>query len=430
MKFVTRWAVAWALCGAGAGVSLAGAAEAQREVSLRELLSYAEGHAPAVKLAERRRGYGGAAKAGAEPLLRQNPTFGFGIGPRFVGSSGTALDVQVSLAQPVEVAGGRGLRQAAAARLDERLEQEAAAARWEMRREVTLAFHSGVLARERRAVGRRVLRFAEEMLATTRRLLEAGETNAIEVLVAEAELAKARQALVKAEQELQASRIDLCVLTGWPLEAPPVIPAELEAVRSPPPLAALLGQVMDRHPELLARRAGAAEARMNVQVADREAWPTPVFGVQLTREGGVGSPNNDVLLGTLQVPLPLWARNQGQRAERRVDEDVARAEEALLRQALAGRIARAHAELAAAAARVELFTSGVAPSLEQGLALIQRGFDAGELPLASVADARERLLEVQLSALEAYADYYRALAELESAAGAPLDSLARGRGAR
>lgn len=422
MKFNARWSLAYA-CAFWLGVSSASAAEgAEREVTLEELLAFAEGHAPAVQLAKRRRAYGAAAKAGAEPLLRENPTLGVAVGPRRVGSLGTALDVQFSLAQAVEL-GARGLRLDAAARLAERLDKQAGAARWELRREVTLAFRSGVLGRQRVAVATRVARFAEEMLATTRRQLGAGEANAIDALVAEAEVAGARQALLAAEQELRSSLIELCLLTGWPIEEPPLVPEELEPAAAPPPLAALLRQAAKTHPELLARRAEAAEAVVNVKLADREAWPAPVLGVQLTREGGVGSPNNDVLLGTLSVPLPLWDRNQGARAERRVDEALARAEEEVTRTALAGRIARAHSELAAASARVALFTSGAGASLEESLSLIERGFDAGELPLDRVTDARERLLEVQLSALDAYAEYYRALAELESALGAPLAPL-------
>jgi outer membrane protein, heavy metal efflux system len=429
MKFVARSSLACA-CAISLCVSSASGAEGpEREVALEELLVFAEGHAPAAQLAKRRRAYAAAAKEGADPLFRQNPTFGFAAGPRKVGSLGTTVDVQVSLAQPLEL-GARGLRRDAASRLGDRLDKEASLASWEVRRQVTVAFGSGVLARQRVAVATRVSHFAEEMLGTTRRQLEAGEGNAIDTLVAEAEVAQARQALIAAEQELRSSLIELCLLTGWPVEAPPVVPAELEPVAAPPPLAVVLRKAAEGHPELLARRAGTVEAQTNVRLADREAWPTPVLGVQLTREGGVRGPNNDILLGTLQVPLPFWDLNQGERAERRVDEELARAEEEVTRNALQGRIARAHSELAAASARVALFTSGAGASLEESLSLIQRGFDAGELPLSRVADARERLLEVQLSALEAYADYYRARAELESALGAPLDALAAPEGSR
>ena len=123
---------------------------------------------------------------------------------------------------------------------------------------------------------------------------------------------------------------------------------------------------------------------------------------------------------TLGVTLPLWRRNAGERARARVDENVVRAEERAAERALRSRIAEAHSALDFAARRVALFAAEVRPSLADSLALLQRAFDAGELPLLLVATARERFLRARGDALEAYADYYRALAELDFAMGAEL----------
>lgn len=407
-----------------AAIALAGiaapAAASEHEASLPELLAHAELHAPAVQLAARRRGYAGAARAGAAPLLRQNPTFELGIGPRSSGASGRDLDYFASLGQPVEVAGERGLRLDVAARLGERLDAEATSTRWELRREVVLSYRSAVVARERVAIADRGVRFAGEMLGIARRRLAAGDATAIEVRVAATDLAQARQAKLSAEQDLRAARVRLAEVTGWAIEAPPSVPAGLEAPRAVPPLSAVMEAAQERHPELRARRAAVAEARARVALADREAWPAPVLGVEVAREGSADGPASHIVLGTLEVPLPFWQLNQAERARSRVDEEVARAEESATSRALRARIARAHAELASASERLLIFTSGVAPQLEDSLSLLRRGFDAGELPLLDVAVARERFLAAQRDALTAYADYYRALAELEFAAGAEL----------
>jgi cobalt-zinc-cadmium efflux system outer membrane protein len=163
-----------------------------------------------------------------------------------------------------------------------------------------------------------------------------------------------------------------------------------------------------------------AEAHARVELADREAWPAPVFGALVAREGSAGSPANYIVLGTLGLPLPFWQLNQGERARARVDEDVALAEESATARAVRARIARSHAELTSASERLSLFTSTVAPQLEDNLALLRRGFDAGEIPLLNVAVARDQFLAALRDALIAYADYYRALAELEFAVGAEL----------
>lgn len=396
------------------------AAAGEREVTLAELLSYAERHAPAVQIALRRRGRADAARKGADPRLRENPTMEFGIGPRFGQASDRDFDFFASLGQPVEIAGERGLRLDAASRLGEQLDAETTATRWQVRREVILAYRSAVVARERVAIADRIVGFTDEMLLIARRRLAAGDATGIDVRVAETELAQARQAKLAAEQDLRTARIRLAEVTGWAIDTPPSVPAGLGAPRAVPTLAAVMEVAQDRHPELRARQAAVAEAHARVELADREAWPAPVFGALVAREGSAGSPANYIVLGTLGLPLPFWQLNQGERARARVDEDVARAEESATARALRARIARAHAELASASERLSLFTSTVAPQLEDSLALLRRGFDAGEIPLLNVAVARDQFLAALRDALIAYADYYRALAELEFAVGAAL----------
>jgi cobalt-zinc-cadmium efflux system outer membrane protein len=408
-------------------VNPAAVAAANREVTLDELLAFAERNSPALQIAVRRRRYGEAAREGASPLLRENPTLAFGIGPRFDTAGTSGYDFAASLGQPIEIAGQRGLRLDAADRLGERLDADVAAARWEIRRQVTLAYRAAIVGRERVRIADSLVAFAEEMLRIARRRLAAGEATAIDVRVAEGDTAQARQAKILAEQELRQAQLTLCELTGWPIETPPVPRGALEAPRPVPALRDALAVAAERHPELRAKRAAVAEAHARAELADREAWPTPTFGAAVAREGHRSGPGSEgtnyIVLGTIGLPLPFWQRNQGERARAHVDEEVAQTEQSAASVALRARIARAHAELQAAAERLRLFASTVAPSLEDSLALLRRGFDAGEIPLLNVAVARERFLQTQRDALRSYADYYRALAELEYVVGASLTEL-------
>ena len=131
-------------------------------------------------------------------------------------------------------------------------------------------------------------------------------------------------------------------------------------------------------------------------------------------------PANDIVLGTIALPLPLFARNQGEHAKAVAAAGRARAESAAIAQQLEGRIGAAHAALQAAAARLALYGVQVGPRLDEGLALLERGFTAGEVPLLEVLAARERLLSSKRAALDAGADYARARAELDYAIGAEL----------
>jgi cobalt-zinc-cadmium efflux system outer membrane protein len=394
--------------------------EVPLEVSLEELIAYAEAHAGSLAVVQQRRRYGAAERAGAEPLLGENPILELGIGPRLGGDSQTDFDFVASLGQPVELAGERGARLDVASRLDERLDAELLAARGALRREVTLAYHAASVAREVARLAEQVVAFSEEVTRVARRRLDAGDGTVIELRVAEAELAQARGAQLDAARALRVARLELAELTGWSIESPPQVSAALPSPRPVPPLAFFARAASEHHPELRARRASVLEARARVELADREAWPTPTFGVQVAREGSAGSPANYIVLGTVGFALPLWQQHQGERARRRVDLDVARAEEEAAARAILARLARAHAELEVAVERVGLARAGVLPALEESLTLLQRGFDAGELPLFEVSFARERFLAAQRDAIAAHGEYCRALAELEYAVGAAL----------
>lgn len=392
------------------------------DLSLTELLAAAEAHAPAARLARQRLGYGAAAAEGAAPLLRQSPTLEFGIGPRFDGAGERDFDFVASLAQPLEVAGERGLRRAAAERLGAQLEADATAVRWQVRREVTLAWSAAVAARLEVDATERLSAFAEELVRIARRRFQAGDIGSVEVTVAETDFAQARQARLSAQRALRLSRLRLAELTGASLELPPSVAADFGALHPPPALEPLLDRAPAEHPEVRSREAAVLEAKARRELADREAWPVPTLGVQVAREGSAGSPANYIVLGQVGLPLPVWQQNRGERAKTRVDEAVAQTEQSLAVRAWRLRVLRAHAELATASERLTLLTIEVTPSLGAGLALLKKGFEAGELPLLNVTAFRERFLQAQRTTIDAWADYHRARAELEFALGAELPS--------
>jgi cobalt-zinc-cadmium efflux system outer membrane protein len=241
----------------------------------------------------------------------------------------------------------------------------------------------------------------------------AGDATGIEVRVAEADAARARAAELAAEQEIQSLRIELCLETGWPAQTPPMIAPRLEPPRPPPELEVALRRASNAHPELAVRRAAVREAEAGVELADRRRLPAPTLGVQFAREGSVGSPANYILLGSVGLPLPLWSANRGEREQSRVEEGLAREEAQLVLQELAARVARAHHEVRSAGARVQLLGGAATAALEDGLRLLERGFEQGESSLLEVSVAREALARARLDVLEAYADYYRASLELD-----------------
>ena len=105
----SAWALVWVTV-----MALSARAVAQEEgalVSLDAVLLHADTHAPLLMLARARLEEGTALEEGAERLLSAPLRADVGVGPRFADATGEDFDVLVSLMQPLEIAGERGLRQ-------------------------------------------------------------------------------------------------------------------------------------------------------------------------------------------------------------------------------------------------------------------------------------------------------------------------------
>lgn len=388
-------------------------------VSLDAILAYADQHAPALGVARARMGLGAAALAGSAPLLPDNPTLSVGAGPRLT-ADGSYADFTASLSQRFEIAGERGLRLEAARQTGQRLRAELDEARWEIHRDVHAAFHRALVARERLHAADRLLAFQQRLLDITRRRLQAGDVSPLAVRLASGELSQAQVARIRAEQNYLQARLQLGALAGWPSAHPPEPAGELDEPRDPPPGTPLIEVARRHQPRLRTLHAARAEAEARARAAERDAWPEPTLGVQANREGAPDGLEETVLLGTLSLPLPLVQRNQGARALARAEVQIADAESAAFGSQLRNRIEQHRTAVVAAAARVRTYGSEILPTFEENLRLIQRAFELGEIDILQVSVARERFLRTQTDALDAFTDYFQAVADLEASIGADL----------
>jgi cobalt-zinc-cadmium efflux system outer membrane protein len=395
--------------------------EAQNaHVSLEALLDYADRNSPVLAVARSTRSRAEAARVAAAVLIAQNPSLSVAVGPR-LGATGTGVDVEAGAWQALQVAGERGLRKKAAARLGELTEAEIEQIRWAVHCDVHAVFHRSLVDQERARLALRVVTFQREVLRVVERQIAAGETAQLTLRLAQAEVAQAEQVLVAAEQAFLASRIRLAQLSGWPVARPPEPTGAADAPRDPPSLEQLGAAARQHLPSLRAGTARVREAEARVAVARREAWPRPSVGLQYRREGNPTAEGAyDVVMGAVSLSLPLFQRNQGETAAARADVSVAVAELAARESLLDAQIAEARSEVAAAAARTRAYGTEILPRFEENLTLLRRSFELGEIDLLSLSTGRERFLRIQSDALGAQQDYFVALSGLERVVGVDL----------
>lgn len=390
------------------------------EVSLGGLLAFADARSPALAVARSTRSAAAAERVGAELLLPANPELSIAVGPRSTGA-GTGIDVEATLMQQIEIAGERGLRIEAADRRRELTDAEVEDLRWAVHCDVHAAFHAALVQQERERLAQRVASFQREVLRVVEQQVAAGETAPLSLRLAQAEVAQAEQAMVGAQQGLLASRLRLAQLSGWPVATPPTPRGLVDKPREPPPVQTLLAIARQQLPSLRAGMARKRAAEARAAVADREAWVRPSVGVQYSREddrGGVGP--TEIVMGLLSIPIPSFQLNQGERARARADVTVAAAELDAATLLLAGQIAEARSEVAAAAARTHAYGSEILPRFEENLTMLRRAFELGEIDILALSTGRERFLRIQSDALSAQQDYFIALAGLERVVGVEL----------
>lgn len=390
----------------------------ERGVSLAELVRVAAERAPALRVPLARERAASRERA-ALPSALYDPVLGVEAGPRRRADGETDYDLGVSLLQPVEVAGEAGLRRELAGRRAQAARAESALLRFQLLRELELDYRRAQIARELVQLGARGAAVADDLRAVAERRRALGEGSLIEVRFAEADALDARREQARAVQDLNAARVRLGARSGWPGEVTPPPSDALPALPSLPPLEGLLTQAAAAHPELVRQGRRLEAAETEARLAARSAWPVPVFGASIVREGSPAGEPELIVLGSVSVPVPLFRQNAVERARADAEQALVRAELTTERAALRMRLREAHAELAGALERHRLLSESAA-ALAAALELARRGFEAGELELATVAAARERWFGAEHTRLEARLEAERALAELQVAFGREL----------
>ena len=138
------------------------------EVSLAQVLTWADRHSPLLLVARSTRSRAEAARVGAAILQQANPEVSVAVGPRF-GIFGIGVDVEANVSQQLQIAGERGLRLDAARRLRELTDAEIEQIRWAVHGEVHAGFHRVLVARERVRLAEQVVAFQAEVLRVVER---------------------------------------------------------------------------------------------------------------------------------------------------------------------------------------------------------------------------------------------------------------------
>jgi multidrug efflux system outer membrane protein len=277
---------------------------------------------------------------------------------------------------------------------------------------VVQAWIDGRTALARLQVAQAALQTQREALRLVEARQQAGRGTALDTERARALVAGTEASVPALRQQVQAARLRLATLSGRQAEVDGAVPAEPASIASTPgaPAAGLPRMVdidlsavgspealLQRRPDLRAAELRARAAGLDVEVAQRSAWPrltlTGVLGLDGPRLADLGGSGTRVAgLGARLV----WSGLDAGRAQAQVDAAAARRDGALVawRAAVLGALEEAELALrAAASAREQLASLEAAEqAATRAAALARARFEAGVSDFLSVLDAeRERL---------------------------------------
>jgi cobalt-zinc-cadmium efflux system outer membrane protein len=391
-------------------------------VTFEQLWVHARRHSPYLVAAKSQQARLEAAEAKVRPVLAQNPTVAVQAGPRLQAGYRN-YDISASLSQPIRIAGESGRERALAEEATSRIATEVETEETALRQTLRAAFRTAAALRDRAAVLGVATESQQRVLALVSKQVGAGDASPLNERLAEVEAVQAKQASMAVRQALTGARLRLAELAGW---SPASLPDVHEQV-SPLGLPAreeLIREAQARAPRLRLLRARLREAQAQIGVSDRQRFTEPELGVAYARQGTTpaSDPISHTIFATVALPVPLWFRNQPERAESRAAHAVAQAELASEEQLVAAELLRAYAEVDALTQRVALYEGSLLPKFAEHLTLIEKALAFGEITIFDFISARTRLLQAQLEAIDVRIAYSDALSKLEQIIGYELGS--------
>lgn len=264
------------------------------------------------------------------------------------------------------------------------------------------------------ALMKQFVRIAEARYATGSGLQQ-------DVLRAQVELSRLADGLLQWDQKRRSLEARLNALLNRPEGTGfDITPRDLDLPASdPPPISA--EQLAQTRPLLKAWADRLDKAGVAVKFASRDHWPNFAVGASYSQRDNLqsGAVMHDFLSTTFSLNIPLFTkRKQGAAmAERQLDLAAAEAEYRNVLNVVVADTQSARAALEQSRKRVALFEGGILLQARQSLDSARAGYEAGKVDFLTLINNAMMVESYEQQHYAALADYFKALADIEFAAG-------------
>ena len=293
-------------------------------------------------------------------------------------------------------------------------EKERALVEWELKErrrrlifEVQNTFIDVMVAREHRNVAGENLSFMKRIVGVNEARLKAGDLSEVEVIRSQVAAEQMESALQQAELALRLSQNRLLLLMGRSGESGlPEADGEFRRDSETASPQEARQSALAGRPDL--RAAAAEEERAEADLALQKALRRGdlELGTEYRRQQGVNGMGNSLGF-TVNVPLPLFDRNQGELARAAAERNRAALRTAALRAAILSEVATALDQQATARQQLERIESVLLKKAREVREVTEYAYQRGEASLLELLDAEKAYMETMQSYALARAEYSR-----------------------
>ncbi len=362
----------------------------------------------------------GVKTAGGRPNPTLNVTPGYNFNTINAAPGLSPWFPSVTLDVPIETAGKRGKRIAAAESLDESARLNVAAAAWQVRSNLRSSLLDAAAAQQREALLQKQLEFQERIVTLLQQRLEAGAATSSELALTRVALEKTRLDLNDAQRLRAETRERIAEAVGVPLSALSQIEFSFGPLDSHAPADELLSvearrQALLGRSDILGALADYAASQSALQLEIARQYPDVHISPGYQYDQG----DNKWSLG-ITVELPVLNQNQGPIAEAKARREEAAARfNALQAKVMAG-VERA-IEVYRVSAQSASSLQSLAAAQKQQRESVAAQVKAGAADQLDMLNAEFEFGASEMVRLDGQIKLQQALGALEDAVQRPID---------
>lgn len=353
--------------------------------------------------------------------LRPNPQVSFAATDFPLAFSLQALNpptLDYSVSQTFETAGKRQKRMDVADAQVQVAQAQFEMTVWQLTNDVKKKFYAVLLARSLYDLAKENQSTFEQIVEHTRDVFKLGEISGLDLQRLEVEKIKFDTDLANSERDYEVALRDLRLALGGNYPS-----TELEVAGSMEYYQTFDFSFDDLREKALAARPDLKVAKLTEKVADASIRLQNAMKIpDLTLTGGIEQVRNDVSTYNIgvSIPLPVYDRNQGERAKALIDKRRAQNAEQQVTNQIIGDVDKALAAFNIQKRRLDLYKTGVLTKVTEIQTKTEISLKAGESSTLELLDAIRTRRDTLAGFYQTIFDYQSALLDLELATATPI----------